>query len=280
MLHSYPWYTADWRGSRTRVTMSLAERGLFREILDELYQNGSIPDEPELIRRIVGASEREFRRSWPKVRSILVKTETGDLTHPKVQDLLSELLILSERRKRSSSTAATARWSKQRQKIERNAGLLHAVGNTQSNAPAMRDACVAHCESDAPECGPSASAFASASALPTGACAQFDAPTVFSRIWQRHPKHSDRIPAEQMFAQLIGEYPVDPADRARQIEQGHAAWCASDDWQREGGRFAPKLVNFLRSGDWAEDPRSANVFQDGIRSADEVLRERSAHAEA
>lgn len=107
----------------------------------------------------------------------------------------------------------------------------------------------------------------------------FDAAEVFLRMWARHPKRSDRILAEQVFTQLLAEFPVDPAGRARQIEQGHATWCASDDWQREGGRFAPKLVNFLRSGDWAEVPRGANALEDGIRSADEVLRERSAHVE-
>lgn len=152
MLNSYPWYFSDWIGSRSRAAMTLEERGLYRDILDLCYQSGSVPADERQLRRLVGADEDEWRRAWPAVRARLVVTETGDLTHPRVQENLPVLLSAAAGRHKSSSAAAKARWNSIRSRVAESAGL-DAPRNAPRIPDAERDGCQTQCGIDAPECG-------------------------------------------------------------------------------------------------------------------------------
>lgn len=147
MLHSYPWYFLSWRGSRTRLKLSLEARGLFREVLDLMYEDGGVPaNNDDELRRLTGATQREWKRSWPSVKALLAATDQDTLTHRKVQEILPDLLGLAAKRRRSSVTAANARWSRHDERVSSAAGI---------NGPmpgAMRHASVGQCVNDAIEC--------------------------------------------------------------------------------------------------------------------------------
>jgi predicted transcriptional regulator len=78
-----------------------------------------------------------------------------------------------------------------------------------------------------------------------------DASDVFSRLWQRHPKKVKRFLAQQALAEALSEAP-DPAALADRIEHVHQAWCASPDWTKEAGRYAPRLDRWLRDRGWLD----------------------------
>ena len=77
------------------------------------------------------------------------------------------------------------------------------------------------------------------------------------RLAAVHPRKGGSVLAARA---LVGILKKNCADReaAAQllagIEARHAAWVDSDEWKREGGRFAPKLSRWLRSGDWTAEP--------------------------
>ena len=56
MFQSYPWYIADWRASETRLSLTLAQRGLYRELLDYCYMEGSLPEDRKMLLKIAGCS--------------------------------------------------------------------------------------------------------------------------------------------------------------------------------------------------------------------------------
>lgn len=56
MIQSYPWYIADWRQSETVARMTLSQKGLYRELLDYCYLEGSIPDDRRLLLKIAGCN--------------------------------------------------------------------------------------------------------------------------------------------------------------------------------------------------------------------------------
>jgi len=81
----------------------------------------------------------------------------------------------------------------------------------------------------------------------------FDATEAFAKIWDRHPRKTGRYLAEQAFAQALAEA-LNPAALAAEIERVHAAWCDSEDWRKQGGRFAPELHRWLRERRWLDGP--------------------------
>lgn len=62
------WFWTDrWTGSRGH-TLPMEARGLYREMLTQAWNRGAqLPNDHEEIRRITACSEKEWKRSWPKV---------------------------------------------------------------------------------------------------------------------------------------------------------------------------------------------------------------------
>ena len=82
-LHSYPWYVADWRGSETRLTLTVTARYIFRELLDYCWIEGSIPNDEAALARIAAVELKELRSVWPTLKSKFIERE-GRLTHWRV----------------------------------------------------------------------------------------------------------------------------------------------------------------------------------------------------
>ena len=65
----YRWFAKDWLSCETRLEMSLAEHGFYRDCLDLNFTRGSLPASPELLCKLTGVSRREFNRVSARVLS-------------------------------------------------------------------------------------------------------------------------------------------------------------------------------------------------------------------
>lgn len=72
-LPYYRWYWKDWRANRRVQKLSWVQRGAYRELLDECWAEGSIPDDPHKLADIVGCSAAEMREMWPALKSFFVE---------------------------------------------------------------------------------------------------------------------------------------------------------------------------------------------------------------
>jgi hypothetical protein len=61
----YEWSVIRWLASDTRAMLDPAGRGIYREIIDLCYTQGSIPKDLELLARKVDCTEEQMRRVWP-----------------------------------------------------------------------------------------------------------------------------------------------------------------------------------------------------------------------
>ena len=113
MIHSYPFYFADWRGSEAVLGMTLEEKGLYRELLDDRWASGSLPVDESLLRKICRASSREWKRSWAKV-SLQFNLIDGRLHHPKVDEKRSQLVAWHDNRQECGRLGGLTKWQKLR----------------------------------------------------------------------------------------------------------------------------------------------------------------------
>lgn len=62
------WFWIDrWIGS-SAFLLPMEARGLYREMLTQAWRRGAkLPNDPEAIRRAIGATTREWARAWPVV---------------------------------------------------------------------------------------------------------------------------------------------------------------------------------------------------------------------
>jgi hypothetical protein len=67
-IHYYEWRLTAWMGSETRDRLDAAGRGIYRELLDACYAQGSFPDDPAWICRRCACSCQEFDQVWPLIK--------------------------------------------------------------------------------------------------------------------------------------------------------------------------------------------------------------------
>lgn len=264
-LHSYPWYMDDWLLSRSRAEMSLPERGLYRDVLDLCYRDGSVPDDPQLLCRMIGADRREFDAAWPAVRQRLIECE-GGLSHPRVQAELPDLYRLKEVRRQGAAKAARARWDRPasqndrsddaqrdaQSNAERNA-LRNASGNPSRNAERNADLCPASASASASVGG----ALAPRILEPGKPPEEF-----FEERYRVHPKKGHRQAAERALSQIEG---IDTAEVQRTFAAGHDAWLGSEGWQWKGGAKAPFFDEFILDRTYEYQPPTSADTQPSAR---------------
>src|ERR1700753_2189881 len=76
-LPYYKWFWRDWRGNRKVQRMSWQARGLYRELLDEFWSEGIIPDDLSKLADICGCTLEEMQRFWPEIVACWVRVEGG-----------------------------------------------------------------------------------------------------------------------------------------------------------------------------------------------------------
>lgn len=84
-LRYYKWFWQDWRANRKVQRMSWQARGLYRELLDELWSEGVIPDDLAKLAEICGCTLEEMTRYWPEIAPCWVRIE-GGYSNAKMED--------------------------------------------------------------------------------------------------------------------------------------------------------------------------------------------------
>lgn len=122
------WFWVDrWTGS-TAFALDLEARGLYREMLSQAWRRGGrLPSDHQAIRRLVGASEKEWKRTWPKVEPYW-RLDGDHLVNDTQLKVYADAIDKQAERGAKARSAARARWQK------------HAPGNALGNAQASAQA--------------------------------------------------------------------------------------------------------------------------------------------
>jgi uncharacterized protein YdaU (DUF1376 family) len=99
---AYQWYVADARGDEIYMLMTYEQRGIYRELLDHQWVNGSLPADPvDIGRLLAGFSRTKFLRLWPLISTKFLQKSDGRWINAKLEkqrEILDQ--FIEERRKR------------------------------------------------------------------------------------------------------------------------------------------------------------------------------------
>jgi hypothetical protein len=101
-MYLYEWSVLAWNTSSTRLRLDATGRGIYRELLDQCYTQGSIPSDPELICRICSCTMAEFERYWPLMSAKFLKDKKDDsqLTNKRADAARSDYFRYCKEQKR------------------------------------------------------------------------------------------------------------------------------------------------------------------------------------
>ena len=88
-LPYYKWFWQDWRANRKAQRMSYIERGLYRELLDECWVEGSIPNDIASLAEICGCPKEVMASAWQVLESCFVLLD-GVYVNEKMESMRTE----------------------------------------------------------------------------------------------------------------------------------------------------------------------------------------------
>lgn len=121
---SYPWYAPDWLSDPMVRSLSIAQKGLYRELLDLAWMNGgSISPSPALA-RAAGVTSEEWAELWPAVAPFWHEVKGGRLRNSKLDLVVKGQTEFYAEQARKAKLGAEARW-----------------GNARGHLPGMPEPC-------------------------------------------------------------------------------------------------------------------------------------------
>jgi len=130
-LSWYRWFPNVFRQKSRKVRMmTFDQRACYRELLDECWNDGSIPDDPEVLARLVGFDPAKFSTEvWPVIRQCFHQLEDGQLAN----EFMDRERAQAVARLRNASDAAKKRWLQPRPNstLDASALLEHCEGNAK-----------------------------------------------------------------------------------------------------------------------------------------------------
>ncbi len=111
-LPYYKWLVLDYRASRNANALGYIARGLYRELLDECWMEGHVPDDITKLAVICRCPVSVMQREWVKLRTLFVPVDGDDarLTNAKLECQRTETDAIRVKR-------AMARTSKKREQV-------------------------------------------------------------------------------------------------------------------------------------------------------------------
>lgn len=89
-LQYYKWLWQAWRSNRRVQRMHYIARGLYRELLDEQWSEGSIPPDLFELADICGCPKSVMQEHWPEIEPCFVQREDGRLVNPKMETVRTD----------------------------------------------------------------------------------------------------------------------------------------------------------------------------------------------
>jgi hypothetical protein len=99
----------EWRVDRGVQQMGHVARGLYRELLDEQWLAGYIPDDIAKLAEIAGCPEKVMKSQWPKIARRFEEIAKGQLVDRKLESIRSESDAYRAEQARHGSKGGRAR---------------------------------------------------------------------------------------------------------------------------------------------------------------------------
>ena len=84
-LPYFKWLWRDWRANRRVQKLNYVARGLYRELLDEQWSDGSIPNDLAELADICDCPVEVMEEHWQKLSQFFQSTENGRLINDKLE---------------------------------------------------------------------------------------------------------------------------------------------------------------------------------------------------
>jgi uncharacterized protein YdaU (DUF1376 family) len=301
-LHYYQWFWQDWRSNRRVQQMSYQARGLYRELLDEYWAEGIIPDDLKALAVICACPLQDMEHYWPEIEPRWIRVDDG-FRNEKLEAMRTGKdaeRIAKARAGRSGgfvSNSHTRAEAKRQTITESHVGTLEGLPLTLKDASAS----VTQLQASAEELSARAKHFQAKPDIEEEVGEELElvghqakstsrktsATNVAARIYDAYPKKVGKNAAmssiRRAIAKVLAEGVVDPESY---LCDCIAAWIESREADKHAGKFVPEFPNpatWFKQGryeDPASQPKTRTQYTDMTQEQAAALWEKDMGAQA
>lgn len=243
-LPYYTMYPSDFDGDENVRAMDMEELGLYLLCLNHAWINGGIPDDIDELARVLKHPSGKIRKLWIRVQKCWQPNETpGRLVNARQE---KERTKATDKRKKCSDAVGTryGRSSDSVRPYDTPSTDVVPTKEDKSTNERIR-------ASDSDSCF----VFGGGAGEPD---------EIFGRVMKRHPKQAAPNYAETAFFEICSASD-DPSKMALKLDKQHVKWCAHWKTSNTKSQFVPKLMDWLKGGDWKNEPQTTEANDDGYR---------------
>lgn len=249
-VHFYEWSITRWLSSAAHDELDALGRGIYREMLDTCYAQGSVPSDPEILCRKCACTPAELEARWETIRRHFRQ-------HKKSKNLLTNALADVMRKqffkfRTEQRRNGARRWDKK--EPEKSNGINDSDRLASSEPKNNFRLALAILEEDKNKIRIKEEKRSNGSLAPDD---------LASALCGRHRKTGDRTLVEHALADVLSSLPeTDPGDLCDFLDRRHVAWCRYWEGNCEQVKFWPKLSDWLTNGGWRDLPPDADTGPD------------------
>lgn len=111
---AYQWHVPDARSDEVYMLMTYEQRGVYRELLDQQWVEGSLPANPQHLAGLLRMPVARFEKLWPLISGKFRARDDGRLINDRLESYRCELDEFVKIRAKNGSKGAEARWRRHR----------------------------------------------------------------------------------------------------------------------------------------------------------------------
>jgi uncharacterized protein YdaU (DUF1376 family) len=169
----YPFFVGDYR--RDTARLSCEQHGAYRQLIDEYWITGPLPDDDAVLARIVGLDVRTWRKHRPHIVRFFT-VDCGVWRHGRIDRELEAAKARKEKAGSRAKAGAEARWGKR-----------DASRNASSILEAMPERVLGSCPPPSPSSPPDGGVEDAVASLSPAGDEKPEYPEEFEACWKAYP---------------------------------------------------------------------------------------------
>jgi len=229
-LAMLPWYPGDFM--RSTRGWSVTAKGVYRELLDAQWDIGGLPEDPEQLRALIGATATEWAQGWKRCEEKFVVCHDGSRRNTVLEHHRDRTLSLREGRSAGGKAAAAKRWEGHKS-AKADASLSYSSAIADASLSGSKQLIAERCHpspSPSPSPDPSPSPSRSEEARP-------DDWTEFEQIKIRYPERAGRD--RWIYAQKAIGKRIEEGATWQQLREGAERYCR---FMQASGKLGTEFV--------------------------------------
>ena len=226
-FHWFPFYYQAWMTDMNVQMLSHSEKGLYIDMLCSCFNEDGLPTDHKMLKRLFKCDDDDLQ-----MVVTLFHERDGKLHNKKLDEIKAEQAEVSKKKRVAGKASAQARKAKRLAEATPVEQPLKSVATEAQQNPTSREEKSREEESKK---------------------------ILAEEVWRMTPQMGRTRSSKDKLSKALAK--IGTSASHDQIMMGLRAWCASEDWTKEGGKWVGGIHIWVKDRKWENPPLTQEEIQ-------------------